>query len=470
MLDFLAQKRPKVLVIGDLMVDNYIWCDCKRVSPEAPVLVMNAQRQDKRLGGAANVYANLKSLNADVVALSVVGDDKEGRFLSAHLKGKLLVQKGRKTSLKSRIISHNQQVLRLDDESSEDIALESELLREFDKVAQNYEAIVLSDYGKGVLTAKVCQGVIKKARALKIPVLIDPKGDDYTKYRGATLLTPNKKEAKIALKMSDLEGKNLKTAIKKLKDDLDLKYSIITLSQDGIALWDKALRVIPAKAREVFDVTGAGDSVIAMLAFCLALKIDIFKACELANKAAAVVVGKVGSVSVSFEELKNQEKAPFESKIKSKKECEQFIQKARNAGQKIVFTNGCFDILHFGHIKYLEKARNLGDLLVVGLNSDKSVRALKGKERPINPQFSRAAMLAALYFVDIVVIFDEKTPLNLIKALKPDILVKGADYKDKEIIGSQFALKTELIEFEEGFSTTKLIEKIRKQNDRANQK
>ncbi len=463
MFEFLENKSPKVLVVGDLMVDNYIWCDCKRVSPEAPVLIASAKSEDRRLGGAANVYANLKSLGADVFALSVVGDDSEGRFLSKHLRAKLLVQKGRKTSLKNRIISHNQQVLRLDSESSEDIELEKDLLAEFEKLVKGFEAVVLSDYGKGVLTPKLCQGIIKYAKALKVPVLIDPKGSDYSKYKGATLLTPNKKEALEALKFSDLNGANLKFGIEKLKKDLDLKYSIITLSQDGIALFDKSLSIIPAKAREVFDVTGAGDSVIASLAFCLALKIDIHTACEFANKAAAVVVGKVGSVSVSLDEIKDFEKTPFESKIKSKKECEKLLQKARISGQKIVFTNGCFDILHFGHIKYLEKARSLGDLLVVGLNSDKSVRSLKGKERPINSQFERAAMLAALYFVDFVVIFDELTPLNLIKALKPDILVKGADYKNKEVVGAEFVQRTELIEFEKGFSTTKIIEKIRKQ-------
>lgn len=458
MLDFLIGKKPKILIIGDLMVDNYIWCDCKRVSPEAPVLVMNAKRNDKRLGGAANVYANLQSLGAKAYALSVVGDDEAGKFLQERLQGKLLVQKGRISSLKNRIISQSQQVLRLDDESVEEINLEDELLSEFDKIVKDYEAIVLSDYGKGVLTPKVCQAVIKKANSLKIPVLIDPKGSDYSKYRGATLLTPNKKEAIEALKMPNLDGQNLKIGIERLKKDFDLRYSLITLSEAGIALFDESLHIAPAQAREIFDVTGAGDSVISVLAFCLALKVPILQACELANKAAAVVVSKIGSVSVSFDEIKSLEKNGFEFKIKSRAELAKALEKSQ---KKVVFTNGCFDILHFGHIKYLEKARNLGDLLVVGLNSDESVKRLKGSSRPINKAYERACLLASLYFVDFVVIFDEDTPLELIKALKPDILVKGKDYEGKEVVGANIVQEVQLIDFEDGFSTSKIIERIK---------
>ena len=458
MLDFLASKKPKILVVGDLMVDNYIWCECKRVSPEAPVLIMNAKRNDKRLGGAANVYANLKSLGARAFALSVIGDDEAGRFLQRHLNAKLLIQKGRVTSLKNRIVSQSQQVLRLDDESVEEIALENELLGEFDKIAKDYEAIVLSDYGKGVLTQKVCQHIIKKANSLKIPVLIDPKGSDYAKYKNATLLTPNKKEAIEALKMPNLDGENLKIGIERLKKDFDLCYSIITLSEAGIALFDESLHIVPARAREVFDVTGAGDSVISVLAFCLALKVPILQACELANKAAAVVVSKIGSVSVSFDEIKNYEKNGFEFKIKSRDELTLLL---KNSQKRLVFTNGCFDILHYGHIKYLEKARNLGDLLVVGLNSDESVKRLKGSSRPINSAYQRACLLASLYFVDFVVIFDEDTPFELIKALKPDILVKGKDYEGKEVVGAELAKEVKLIDFEDGFSTSAIIERIK---------
>ncbi|EAK0493601.1 D-glycero-beta-D-manno-heptose-7-phosphate kinase [Campylobacter lari] len=453
MLDFLSSKKPKILVIGDFMVDHYIWCDCTRISPEAPVMVMKSQKEDKRLGGAGNVYANLKSLGAEVFALGLVGDDESGRFLKENLNARLLVEKDRKTPLKSRVLSHSQQVLRLDDENDFDTKLEDEIIQEYKKIAKDYDAIVLSDYAKGVLTSKVTKALIEHANTLNLPILIDPKGNDFSKYQNATLLTPNKKEAIQALGIEKID--NLEKALKKLKDDLNLTYSIITLSEEGIALFDEKLHIIPAKALEVYDVTGAGDSVIAMLAYALALKVDIIKACELANDAAAVVVAKVGSVSVSLEEIKNLKKASFEDKIKSKEELVKLLQ-----DQKVVFTNGCFDIMHYGHIKYLEKAKKLGDILVVGLNSDESIKRLKGNSRPINLEFQRACMLASMYFVDYVVIFNEDTPYELIEFLKPDVLVKGADYKDKEVVGSNLVKKVELIDFEDGFSTTNIINRI----------
>lgn len=458
MLEFLSEQKPKILVIGDFMVDNYTWCDCSRVSPEAPVLVAKTLKEDKRLGGAANVYANLKSLGADVFALGVIGDDESGNFLKANLKGEFLIQKGRKTPFKNRIMAHNQQVLRLDEEDTSEILLENELIFLFEEKIKDFKAIVLSDYAKGVLTSKVCKAFIKKANELEIPILIDPKGSDFSKYSGATLLTPNKKEALNALKFENLDAKNLEKGIKKLKDDFSLRYSIITLSEAGIAVFDESLQLAPAKALEVYDVTGAGDSVIAVLAFCLASGIEIFKACEIANEAAAVVVSKIGSVSVSFDEIKSLKKSNFENKILSK---EELLKKLKGRNKKVVFTNGCFDIVHFGHIKYLEKAKRLGDILVVGLNSNSSVKRLKGESRPINSQFQRACMLAAFYFVDFVVIFEEDTPLELINFLKPDILVKGADYQGKEVVGSHLVSKVELIDFEEGFSTSKIIDKIK---------
>ncbi|KAA6228668.1 D-glycero-beta-D-manno-heptose-7-phosphate kinase [Campylobacter sp. LR185c] len=458
MLKLLASKSPKILVMGDFMVDNYIWCECSRISPEAPVIVAKSLNEDKRPGGAANVYVNLKALGADVFGLGVVGDDESGDFLKANLKAKFITQKGRKTPLKNRIVAHNQQVLRLDEEDCDDILVIDELMLEFDKIASDFDAIILSDYAKGVLTREFCAFVIEKARALKIPVLIDPKGSDYTKYKGATLLTPNKKEALQALKMENLDDRNLEFALIRLKDEFNLKYAIITLSEAGIAVYDEHLSIVPAKAREVFDVTGAGDSVIAVLAFCLALDVPIITACEVANKAAAVVVSKIGSVSVSFEDMQNHDKDGFESKIKSKDE---LIKILKNNHKKVVFTNGCFDILHFGHIKYLQKAKKLGSMLIVGLNSDSSIKRLKGEERPINSEFERACLLACLSFVDFVVIFDEDTPYELIKALRPDILVKGSDYKNKEVVGTDLVERVELMDFEEGFSTSKIIEKIR---------
>ncbi|EMG4390842.1 D-glycero-beta-D-manno-heptose-7-phosphate kinase [Campylobacter upsaliensis] len=460
MLENLSKQSPKILVVGDFMVDNYIWSACERISPEAPVLIAKSLKQEKRLGGAANVYANLANLNAQVFALGVVGDDEAGEFLKRHLKGVILTQKGRKTPLKNRILAHNQQVLRLDEEDSSKISLEDELISNFETLVKDFEAIILSDYGKGVLSEKVCQALICRANELNIPILIDPKGNDYSKYQNATLLTPNKKEALEALKFKDLKGENLKLGIKKLKNDFHLKYSIITLSEDGIALFDEDLHLISAKALEVYDVTGAGDSVIAILAFCLACKVPILNACELANEAAAVVVSKIGSVSVSFDEIKSLNLSTFEKKIKSKNELVSLLSNLKD--KKIVFTNGCFDIVHFGHLSYLEQAKKLGDILIVGLNSDASVKRLKGKKRPINKAYERACMLGAFYFVDFVCIFEEDTPLELIKALKPDVLVKGADYEGKEVVGSELVKEVRLLEFQQGFSTTSIIERMRK--------
>ncbi|MDO4673894.1 D-glycero-beta-D-manno-heptose-7-phosphate kinase [Campylobacter sp.] len=459
MLEFLASKHPKILVVGDLIADIYLWCECERVSPEAPVLVAKTTKEDWRLGGGANVCANLSALGAEVFVLSVVGDDEAGEFLMANLRGKILTQKGRKTSSKSRIISHSQQVLRLDDESCEDIALEDELLQEFEAVVGDFEAVVLSDYAKGVLTPRICRELVKKARDLGLPILIDPKGSDYAKYRGATLLTPNKKEALEALKMPDLKGENLEKALRALQKNYDLTHALITLSEDGIAVYDGALSVVPARALEVYDVTGAGDSVIASLAFCLACGVSILKACEFANAAAAVVVSRIGSVAVSLEEIANFAQSAFEKKIKSQ---QALVKLMENRGAKrVVFTNGCFDVVHFGHISYLQKAKNLGDILIVGLNSDASVRRLKGENRPVNGEFARACMLGAFYFVDFVVLFEEDTPLELIKALRPDVLVKGGDYEGREVVGSEWAGEVRLLDFEEGFSTSGTLEKLR---------
>ena len=460
MLENLSKQSPKILVVGDFMVDNYIWSACERISPEAPVLIAKSLKQDKRLGGAANVYANLANLKARVFALGVVGDDEAGEFLKKNLKGVLLTQKGRKTPLKTRILAHNQQVLRLDEEDSSKIRLEDELITNFNTIAKDFEAIVLSDYGKGVLSKKVCQALISKANELNIPILIDPKGSDYSKYQNATLLTPNKKEALEALKFKDLDGENLKLGIKKLKEDVNLKYSIITLSEDGIALFDDYLHHISAKNLEVYDVTGAVYRVIDVMDFFLDCGVDILKACELANEAAAVVVSKIGSASVSFEEIKSLNLSTFEKKIKSKEELVALLENLKD--KKIVFTNGCFDIVHFGHLSYLEKAKKLGDILIIGLNSNASVKRLKGESRPINGAYERACMLGAFYFVDFVCIFEEDTPLELIKTLKPDVLVKGADYEGKEVVGSELVKEVRLLEFQQGFSTTSIIERMQK--------
>lgn len=456
MLDFLRKNPPKILVIGDVIIDKYIWCACERISPEAPVPVVLSKDKEQRLGGAANVYANLCALKAKVSILSVVGDDENLSFLKERLHGKLVVKKGYKTPLKSRIIASNQQILRLDDEEKLVLDDESEIKKLFKESLSEFDAFILSDYDKGLLSPSLCKYMINEASKMDKIILVDPKGKDYTKYKGATLLTPNKKEAQAA----GFLGDDLESSLLKMQKDLALKYSLITLSEKGIAAYDNKLHLIPAKAREVYDVTGAGDSVIAMLAYALALKVPINRACELANRAAAVVVSRIGSAQASLEDIENHEK---------KEKLPSFSEKIKKASDlaflkvneyKMVFTNGCFDILHFGHLSYLQKARALGDILVVGLNSDASVKRLKGETRPINKESHRAAMLASLFFVDYVVIFDEDTPYELIKALRPDVLVKGADYEKEKVIGVDLVKQTVLIDLEKGLSSSAIIRKI----------
>jgi D-beta-D-heptose 7-phosphate kinase/D-beta-D-heptose 1-phosphate adenosyltransferase len=455
----------KILVIGDLMIDHYIMGDCSRISPEAPVQVVNVKDEKSVLGGAGNVVNNILSLGGSADILSVVGDCTNTLHLQQLLAENnisdefLIVERGRISSKKTRIIASKQQVVRYDSESVADIssANEKALFELFTKIIANYKVVILSDYGKGVLTDTLTHRIITLATKHNIKVLVDPKGDDYAKYSGAYLLTPNKSEAEKALQLT-ISAENVELAAKKLKDDYNLTHSLITLSEGGIAVFDKRLRIHPTKAREVFDVSGAGDSVIASLAIKLCENDDIDKAIKFANLVAGVVVAKIGTATATLDEVYAKQ-----HNIKTFAEIKTISEHLKNQGKKIVFTNGCFDILHLGHIKYLEEAKNLGDILIVGVNADSSVRRLKGESRPINLEFDRAYLLNALNAVDFVVIFDEETPYNLIQTITPDVLVKGGDYKDKEVVGNDIAKTTHLIEFVDGKSTTSIIEKI--QND-----
>jgi D-beta-D-heptose 7-phosphate kinase/D-beta-D-heptose 1-phosphate adenosyltransferase len=454
------------------MIDHYIWGSCERISPEAPVQVVNVSRENSVLGGAGNVINNLLSLGADVSIYSVVGDDDNAREMQrmlAEIEPKvvhLVEEEGRRTTKKSRIIASNQQVIRYDDETTVDITPNSEtvLLEAFEKKLSLYEMIILSDYGKGVLTPTLSKNIITLAKKLNKPILVDPKGMDYSKYKGATLLTPNKKEASLAMQIDICDDASLAKAIQKLKSEIELDYSIITLSEDGMALLDDEVQTIPTVAREVYDVTGAGDTVIASLGVALASGLNIEEACDFSIKAAAVVVAKVGSATVTLNEIEEYEhslnQGKSESKIKNFEQIERIAKRLNEQGRNVIFTNGCFDILHRGHATYLQKAKELGDILILGLNSDESIRRLKGAERPINSLEDRAFLIGALESVDFVVPFWEDTPYELIRLVKPNILVKGADYKGKEVIGSDIAKEVVLIDFVAGKSTTNLIEKI----------
>lgn len=473
-MDRIRNRKPNIAVVGDLMIDHYLWGSCNRISPEAPVQVVSVEKESSVLGGAGNVITNLLSLGSDVSIFSVVGDDENGkemkRLLSeASVKSiNIFNEIGRRTTKKSRIISSNQQVIRYDDETTENILLSSQfhLLEALKKELFSYDLIILSDYGKGVLTPNLTKDIISLAKDFNKPILVDPKGVDYSKYRGATLLTPNKQEASIATNISIVDQNSLTIAVKNLKDELQLDYSIVTLSEDGIALLDDEMELIPTVAREVFDVTGAGDTVIASLGVALSSGFSIKEACEFANKAAALVVAKVGSATVTLNEVEEYEhslnQGQSESKIKDFEQIGRIAKRLRAQGRKIIFTNGCFDILHRGHATYLQKAKELGDILILGLNSDESIKRLKGEDRPINNLEDRAFLIGALESIDFVVPFTEDTPYELIKLIEPNILVKGADYEGKKVVGSDIADEVQLIEFVAGKSTTNLIEKINK--------
>ena len=465
-------KKPHILVIGDLMLDHYLWGACERISPEAPVQVVNVNNETIVLGGAGNVVNNLRALGSEVSVLSVIGDDEAGGELLKYLSEadadceNFVYETGRKTSKKSRIIAGNQQIVRYDNESKYDISSQSEeaLILGLKKLISSIEILILSDYGKGVLTPKVTPKLIDIAREAGVKVLVDPKGTDYSKYKNATMITPNKKEASESTGLTLDSIEKVKEAGFKLKESLALDTALITLSEDGIAIFDSEMRIHPTVAQEVFDVTGAGDTVIASLAFALATNNSIDDAVIFANAAAAVVVGKLGSATATIEEINiyNNSLGQHDSHayIKSFEEIACVVNSFRD--KKIVFTNGCFDILHAGHVTYLEKAKSFGDLLIVGVNADSSVRKLKGESRPINNEQDRAYLLSALHAVDYVVIFDQETPLELIKIVQPDVLVKGGDYEGKEVVGSKIASEVKLVDFVNGKSTTKTIEKIQK--------
>ena len=468
-MDRLNQDRPNILVVGDLMLDHYLWGNCERISPEAPVQIVDIQKETTVLGGAGNVINNLVTMGADVTVLSVIGEDKNGEELLSMLENSgvdtksLIKQKKRFTSKKSRVIAAHQQIIRYDKESKNDIDFkcEKELYKRFKKIVNLFDAILLSDYGKGVLTVSLTKKLIKEARRQDKFVLVDPKGDDYSKYTGATLITPNKKEASLAAKIDVRDEKSLLEAGKLLKDSLDLDYAVITLSEEGMAIFGDEILKIPTVAKEVFDVTGAGDTVLASFGYAFCKGLSIKDAALFATSAAAVVVGKLGSATVSIDEIDMYEQslrsAKASSKIKTKDELKKLL--GNFSKKKIVFTNGCFDILHVGHVKYLEVAKSFGDMLIVGLNSDESVKRLKGKNRPINSSDDRAYVLSALESVSFVVEFKEDTPLELIKSIRPDILVKGGDYRGKNIIGSDIAKEVKLVDFIDGKSTTNIIKK-----------
>ncbi|MBC7755845.1 MAG: bifunctional D-glycero-beta-D-manno-heptose-7-phosphate kinase/D-glycero-beta-D-manno-heptose 1-phosphate adenylyltransferase HldE [Bdellovibrio sp.] len=470
-----GSSKSHALVIGDVMLDRYLIGSVGRISPEAPVPIVLLNAQNERAGGAANVAANLALLGIKTHLIGCVGDDLEGESLAkliteTGIVNQCFTSKNRPTIAKTRVVSGHQQMMRLDQESSaaftnaETDALKAnihEALRHAPKI------VILSDYAKGLLSEVVCQDIIKQSNAQKIPVLVDPKGSDYSKYVGATALTPNKKETAEACSTT-VNDADLIAKASALKDCIKLQFLAVTRGEEGITLIDESTHQLPATAKQVFDVSGAGDTVIATLAAGLMHGLTPLEALQTANLAAGVVVGKVGTVPITKTELIEALQAEQGSE-QAHKVCDlaQLLAKVNTwkaLNQKIVFTNGCFDLLHAGHVTYLEAAKKRGDKLVLGLNTDRSVSVLKGPSRPVVHENDRARVLAALESVDAVILFDEDTPLNLINAIKPNVIAKGSDYNATQVVGGievqSWGGEIALIDFVEGRSTSKLIQKL----------
>jgi D-beta-D-heptose 7-phosphate kinase/D-beta-D-heptose 1-phosphate adenosyltransferase len=474
---FTRARSVRTLIVGDLMLDEYLWGKADRISPEAPVQVVDINREDLRLGGAGNVANNMAAFGCRVFICSVIGGDENADHLRRAFRDRGVDVSGvfedpsRMTSKKTRVLASNQQILRIDRETRKDITVESEdsLLAFVCDPAKAWDIILVSDYGKGVLTPRVITGVIAFARERGIPVIVDPKGTDFSKYRGATIITPNRKEAETASRIPILDDESLGRAASCLLDEGAYDALLVTRSAEGMSLFPRGREAvhIPTVAREVYDVTGAGDTVVAALGLGLACGAGFDEASRLANVAAGIAVGKVGTSIVFPEEIISairHEHLDSDNKIKNLDALADVIEGEKRKGRRVAFTNGCFDLLHVGHVKYLQKARTYGDLLVLGLNSDASVRRLKGEKRPLIGQSERAHILAALDCIDYVVIFDEDTPIKLLEALRPDVLVKGGDYTPDRVVGKDlvesYGGRIELVDFVDGKSTTSIIDKI----------
>ncbi|MDD5455940.1 MAG: bifunctional D-glycero-beta-D-manno-heptose-7-phosphate kinase/D-glycero-beta-D-manno-heptose 1-phosphate adenylyltransferase HldE [Candidatus Margulisbacteria bacterium] len=459
-------SRHKIAVFGDVMLDKYFRGSVSRISPEAPVPVVKVNKETSTLGGAGNVAHNIATLNMAAVLLGFTGKDQHARDLSALAKKANVnlqtVTTDNPTVTKIRVLGEHQQITRLDFE--EPLNITKNLIEQTKKqlgMSGQIQAIIISDYNKGACSPALCKMIIGYAKAKNIPVLIDPKGQDWDKYDGAFLVTPNVKEVEQILKTPvSNEDKSIEKAGKEILKKYNFEYLLITRSEKGMSLISKkSVRHFPTEAKEVYDVSGAGDTVIATLAWGIVQGKDILDATYLANLAAGIVVSKLGTTPIYIEELMIALN-PTMSKILDMKTLDITLKKLKNNNKKIVFTNGCFDIIHRGHLEYLKKAKSLGDILIIGVNSDSSVRKLKGKTRPINKSEDRMNLLSHLDFVDYIVEFSEDTPYELLKTVKPDILVKGGDYKPSEVIGRQFARELKILPFVQGYSTTNIIKKI----------
>jgi D-beta-D-heptose 7-phosphate kinase/D-beta-D-heptose 1-phosphate adenosyltransferase len=472
---FLAKQ---ILVIGDAMLDRHIWGQVSRISPEAPVPVVKVVRESASPGGAGNVALNLACLGIQARLVGLIGDDANGAELGALLvkngidASGLVRLPGRPTTTKARVIGGHQQMLRLDTEDAAEVpaSAAAELVDRAVRACADAAVVVISDYAKGVVTPALAIAVISECRRRGVPVLVDPKGREWSKYRGATILKPNRSELAAIAARAPRTTDELVAEARRLVRDLELGQVVVTLSEEGmLRIGSEEVVRLPAVAREVYDVSGAGDTVLATLAAGLAAHLHIDDAMRLSSLAAGVVISKVGTVPIHHGELLvealSESQRAHDSKICDLEHLRHRVKLWRARGERIVFTNGCFDLLHAGHITYLEAARACGDRLLIGLNTDRSVRALKGPSRPINSEGDRALVLSSLASVDAVVLFDDDTPMALIQALRPDVLAKGADYTVATVVGAQqvqsWGGEVRLIPLVPGLSTTAIAAKVK---------
>ena len=476
--EFLTNSLPNlnIAVIGDVMVDRYVFGDVSRISPEAPVPVNRVSSVKEVLGGAGNVASNLANLDCHVYLGAVAGVDDHGRVLDNLLAADhidttgLIHDESRSTITKMRILGDRQQMMRLDFETITPItsAEEEQLISWLEGLCKRgLQGIVISDYGKGVCTPTLLEHVFQLANAYQVQTIVDPKGADWSKYDGAICITPNVKELGESLgRIIPNDDASVIEAAKEVLNKVNIKYIIGTRSAKGITVVAKDGRTWhnPATQQDVFDVSGAGDTVVAMMISCLASGLSMRLALHIANGAAGIVVSKVGTYPIHRQELidlwRSVRQLTTSSPLYTKEEMKALIDKWQSMDETVVFTNGCFDILHRGHITYLQEAAQLGGHLIIGLNSDASVRRLKGETRPIVSEEDRAALLSSLQCVDGVVLFEEDTPAELLAYLRPNILVKGGDYKKEDIVGRESVDEVEVLSFKEGYSTSDIVKRI----------
>lgn len=486
-IDLSSFDKCRILVIGDLMIDEYLWGEVDRISPEAPVQVVSVVRDTTTLGGAGNVVNNLVALGAKVLVASVIGAGDNAQLLLKLFKSMnvgtagLIQDRNRPTTKKTRIIGGHQHVLRIDRETKQGIsqACVAGLVQFVNERINNFDVVLLSDYGKGLFTEKLLGQLIDVAKQNKKIIIADPKGLNFRKYAGATAITPNKKEASLAAGIEIVDDASLEAVGRKLLQDIPIQKVLMTCGKEGMVLFEQGKEPyrISAEARQVYDVSGAGDTVLAVLGLGLASgppEADFQQAATLANVAAGIVVGKVGTAPVSREELLGAlEPSAGESAVKQKtlSDLIPIVDRIRAEGKTIVMTNGCFDLLHVGHIKLLSASKNMGDVLIVAIDDDESVRALKGKDRPIIGAQERVRIISALDSVDYVTLFSTTELEHLVEAIRPDVLTKGSNYTTETVLGREIVERSggrvALIPITEEVSSTRIINQIKQGNKEA---